>query len=218
MANYIAFIRKDAESDYGVDFPDFPGCIAAGATLDEARAMAQEALELHVEGMIEDGEAIPEPSSLETVMAAPEHRGAVAMLVSVPDQKVRVVRVNITVPEDLLKAIDERATASGYTRSGYLAVLARRDLEERRSEMRTIRLTDLMPPEDVAADAFSTVLRKFSDQFWGMVPKTPPCGSDERAADEDHRTAPTLDRRGAGVKEKGRAKRPEVQGGKARRT
>jgi predicted RNase H-like HicB family nuclease len=63
MSAYIALIRKDAESDFGADFPDFPGCISAGATLDEARRMAQEALELHVAGMIADREKLPSPSS-----------------------------------------------------------------------------------------------------------------------------------------------------------
>ncbi len=37
MASYIALIRKDADSDFGVDFPDFPGCVSAGATLDDLR-------------------------------------------------------------------------------------------------------------------------------------------------------------------------------------
>jgi predicted RNase H-like HicB family nuclease len=41
-----------------------PGCVTAGATLDEARDMAEEALALHIEGLEQDGEAIPEPSSL----------------------------------------------------------------------------------------------------------------------------------------------------------
>lgn len=61
MKQYIALIHKDADSDYGVSFPDLPGVISAGSTLDEARDMATEALALHIEGLIEDGEAIPEP-------------------------------------------------------------------------------------------------------------------------------------------------------------
>jgi predicted RNase H-like HicB family nuclease len=71
MRNYIGLIHKDAKSDYGVSFPDFPGAITAGSTLDEAREMAEEALAFHVEGLIEDGETLPQPSSLETVMAKP---------------------------------------------------------------------------------------------------------------------------------------------------
>lgn len=81
MRGYIAIIHKDADSDFGVSFPDFPGCITAGTTLDEARAMADEALALHMEGMAEDGEAIPEPSSFEAVMTDPANRDGVAILV-----------------------------------------------------------------------------------------------------------------------------------------
>ena len=56
MANeYIALIRKEADSDFGVSFPDFPGCVTAGKDLDEANAFAREALALHIEGLIEDG-------------------------------------------------------------------------------------------------------------------------------------------------------------------
>jgi predicted RNase H-like HicB family nuclease len=84
MTAYIAFIRKDADSDYGVEFPDFPGCVTAGTTPDDARRMAAEALELHVHGMLEDGEPIPEPSSLEAIMADVESRDAVAFLVEIP--------------------------------------------------------------------------------------------------------------------------------------
>ncbi len=71
---YIGLIHKEPTSDYGVSFPDFPGVITAGTTLDEARALAEEALSFHVEGLAEDGDAIPEPSSLEAVMADPKPR------------------------------------------------------------------------------------------------------------------------------------------------
>lgn len=108
MTSYIGLIRQDTDSDFGVDFPDFPGCISDGATLDEARHMAQEALELHVAGMIEDGEALPVPSSLEAIMADPDNADAVAFLVTVPEAVNRAVRVNITLPERLLRRIDER--------------------------------------------------------------------------------------------------------------
>ena len=59
MANYIALLREEPTSDYGVDFPDLPGCLAAGRTLEEARRMAAEALEFHVAGIEEDREALP---------------------------------------------------------------------------------------------------------------------------------------------------------------
>ena len=46
MTAYIALLRKQPDSDFGVDFPDFPGCVTAGETLEEARVMAAEALAL----------------------------------------------------------------------------------------------------------------------------------------------------------------------------
>ena len=59
-----------------------PGRITAGRTLDEARAMAIEALALHLQGMIEDGNAIPDPSSLETIMADPRLAQDVSSLIT----------------------------------------------------------------------------------------------------------------------------------------
>lgn len=126
MAEYIALIHKDAESDFGVSFPDFPGCVTAGATLDEARAMAAEALALHIEGMIEDGEAIPEPSSLTAIMEERENRDAVAVLVPGPTKPARSVRVNITLPEDALREIDRYAESHGLSRSGMIVAAAKR--------------------------------------------------------------------------------------------
>ncbi len=126
MTAYIALIRKDEGSDYGVDFPDFPGCVTAGRTLDESRRMAAEALALHVEGMAEDREPIPEPSTLDTVMSDPANREAVAFLVEIPARPPRAVRINVMLPEDLVQAID-RTTAN---RSRFLAEAARAKLRE----------------------------------------------------------------------------------------
>jgi|SRR5262245_41103814 predicted RNase H-like HicB family nuclease len=130
MRHYIALIHKEPRSDFGVSFPDFPGCISAGATLDEARANAEEALTLHIEGMVEDGEAIPEPSSLEQIMADPDNREGVAVLIPLRDETGRTVRVNITLPEATLAEIDRYAEAHGFTRSGFLAQAAKRAIED----------------------------------------------------------------------------------------
>jgi len=69
IRQFIALIHKDAGSEIGVSFPDLPGCVTAGATLDEACEMAAEALDLHLKSMAEEGDSIPEPSSIEAVMA-----------------------------------------------------------------------------------------------------------------------------------------------------
>jgi predicted RNase H-like HicB family nuclease len=126
MASYIALIRKEVTSDYGVDFPDFPGCVTAGRDLDEARRMAAEALALHIEGLTEDHEPIPAPRSLEAVMSDPANRDAVAFLVDAPIQLAKTVRINVTLPEDLIEAIDR----TSKNRSRFLADAARAKLRE----------------------------------------------------------------------------------------
>ncbi len=128
MRNYIGLIHKDADSDFGVSFPDFPGVVTAGTDLDDARRMAEEALALHVEGLLEDGEAIPEPSSLDAVMVEPDNKDGVAILVSLKTESRKAVRINITLPEDVLKQIDAFAEAHGLTRSGFLARAAKHEI------------------------------------------------------------------------------------------
>jgi predicted RNase H-like HicB family nuclease len=130
MASYIALIHKDADSDFGVSFPDFPGCVSAGDTLDEARRAAEEALALHVEGMIEDGEALPAPSSMEQVMKDRAALDAVAFLVPLPERAAPTVRVNITLPAADLAAIDAYAESNGFTRSGFIVAAARRTMRK----------------------------------------------------------------------------------------
>jgi len=128
MPSYIAIIHKEPESDYGVSFPDFPGCITAGGTLDEAKDMAVEALTGHIRAMLDDGEEIPLPSPLETVMASPDFADGVAFLVSVSLPSSKTVRVNISVPADDLRQIDALAKKQGMSRSAFLIQAAKREL------------------------------------------------------------------------------------------
>jgi predicted RNase H-like HicB family nuclease len=116
---YIAYLHKDNKSDYGVSFPDFPGCITAGRTLEEASRMAAEALTLHIQGMVEDGEIVPEPSPIDNVAADAARLRAIAFLVNV-DSPDATVRVNITARESQLAKIDAMAEAAGLTRSGFM--------------------------------------------------------------------------------------------------
>ena len=128
MRSYIALIHKEAASDFGVFFPDLPGCVTAGTTLDEARAFAEEALALHLAGLAEDGEAAPEPSTLEAVMEDRANRDSVAVLVPFRGASPKVVRVNISVPDDLLRAIDDHAGRQGMTRSAFLVRAAKHEM------------------------------------------------------------------------------------------
>ena len=78
---YISLVEKEPDSDYCVHFPDLPGCITAGRTLEEAREMAAEALALHLEGLAEDGDAIPTPSSADAILSHPDASDAMALIV-----------------------------------------------------------------------------------------------------------------------------------------
>jgi predicted RNase H-like HicB family nuclease len=118
---YIAYVHKDKRSDFGVSFPDFPGVVTAGKTLEEARRLAPSALTLHIKGMLEDGEQIPDPSSLdELAQRDPDYKSASAVIpvsVKLPD---KLVRINVTARESQIKAIDQLADKAGMSRSAYM--------------------------------------------------------------------------------------------------
>ena len=128
MDRYPAVMRKTSSSDYGVEFPDLPGCFSAGSTLEEARQMASEALRLHLDGLAEDGEH-PEPSTLDVVeQRLKKRRGTdfyAVVEIEAERPSARVARINVTIDARLLRAIDEAAEARGLSRSGFFADAAR---------------------------------------------------------------------------------------------
>lgn len=127
MTEYIALIHKDSGSAFGASFPDLPGCISVADSLEELRPMIEEALGFHIEGMIEDSDAVPEPSTLDEILNAEGYSDAVAvMVVKAPEMAEATVRVNITLPEKTLAQIDRKAAAQGMSRSGFLAEAAKR--------------------------------------------------------------------------------------------
>ncbi len=125
MVSYLGIVHKDKGSDYGVSFPDFPGCVTAGKTVEEAYSMAKEALQFHIEGMVEDSLTIPSPMAFE---AAKKHEfadGLVATFileVAVPSSAKR--RINVMIDEDVLEAIDSKS----HNRSAWLGEAAREKL------------------------------------------------------------------------------------------
>lgn len=127
---YIAYLHKDGKSDYGVSFPDFPGCITAGSSLEEARQMAVEALSFHIAGLKEDNAQIPEPSTLDDLRKDPAMKDAVAFLVEVQEPE-KTVRFNITARESQLAEIDDRARQARLSRSAYIVRSALGDKDVR---------------------------------------------------------------------------------------
>jgi predicted RNase H-like HicB family nuclease len=63
MMRYAVVIER-GENSYGAYVPDLPGCVAVGETIEEVKSLIQEAIEFHLEGLHQDGVAIPQPTSL----------------------------------------------------------------------------------------------------------------------------------------------------------
>jgi len=120
--HFPVVIHKDDHSDYGVTVPDLPGCFSAGASIDEALSMAREAIELHLEGLIDEGLMVPEPGRIEDHRRKRVHAGGTWAVVSVDPSslRLRARRISITIPERVLDAIDRFARDRGETRSSLL--------------------------------------------------------------------------------------------------
>lgn len=138
--DYIAYLHKDSKSDFGVSFPDFPGCITAGKSLDEARRKAPEALAFHIAGMTEDGEKIPKPSKIDNLAGDPDRQNAVAFLVTTDFPKSKTVRVNVTARENQIELIDHLARQAGMTRSAYMVQSATSGIAHKKRDRSTRRL------------------------------------------------------------------------------
>ncbi|MDH4064541.1 MAG: type II toxin-antitoxin system HicB family antitoxin [Acidobacteriota bacterium] len=59
---YLVRINREPHSDWGASVPDLPGCVATGKTLDSALRRIEQAIQLHVRGLREDGLPVPRPS------------------------------------------------------------------------------------------------------------------------------------------------------------
>ncbi|MBN2971086.1 type II toxin-antitoxin system HicB family antitoxin [Roseomonas aeriglobus] len=126
MVLYPAIIER-ADDGYSVFFPDVPGCVSAGATVQEAAMNAEEALAGHLIVAAEYGDTIADPTPLDTLAVDPEVTEVARILVRA-ERPGRSVRLNITLDEGLVAAIDRVAK----NRSGFLADAARHELAARR--------------------------------------------------------------------------------------
>lgn len=64
MSGYVVVVERDEAGGYSTWSPDLPGCVAAAADYDECLQLMTEAVQLHVAGLKEDGDAVPEPTAL----------------------------------------------------------------------------------------------------------------------------------------------------------
>lgn len=122
MNRYPALI--DGESGaYGITFPDLPGIVAMGVSLDEAMINAEEALRDYALEAERDGVDVTPPSAIESVR--PEAGSA---LVSIPLIRLsgRRVRANLTLDEGVAEFINSEARRRSMTRTAYVEWMARR--------------------------------------------------------------------------------------------
>jgi len=120
-------LHSDDGVRFGVTVPDLPGCFSSGDTFDAALDSVLEAIDLHLEGLTEDGGEIPMPRAIAEHRANPDYADGVwaAVDVDVSRYDGRSEKVNITLPRRLLAKIDDYARTHGATRSGFLADAAR---------------------------------------------------------------------------------------------
>ncbi|MDX9700839.1 MAG: type II toxin-antitoxin system HicB family antitoxin [Rhodocyclaceae bacterium] len=120
-------LHSDDGVRFGVTVPDLPGCFSAGDTFDEALDSVLEAIDLHLEGLIEEGGDVPVTRTIAEHRANPDFADGVwaAVEVDVTRFEGRAEKINITLPRRLLAKIDSYAKARGATRSGFLAEAAR---------------------------------------------------------------------------------------------
>ena len=128
MAHTLAVIHEE-KGVFGISFPDFPGCISTASSLDDALYRGAQALGLHVEGMVEDGEAMPELRSLDEDSARDAGWLAGGIIAALPvELPGKAVRVNISLDEKLLARADRAAETAGQSRSGFIAQAVRQKI------------------------------------------------------------------------------------------
>ena len=127
MTYYIGVVHKDPDSDYGIAFPDLPGCFSAGGDLAELERNAIQAIDLFLEG--EDLADYP-ARDMTAIRAGLEADDREAMLMAVPFVRSggRTVRVNFTVDAATLSAIDAAAKRRNLSRSAFLVSAAHHEI------------------------------------------------------------------------------------------
>lgn len=125
---YPVVLHTDDDAHYGVTVPDLPGCFSAGDGVEDALQSVLEAIDLHLEGLVEDGGDVPLPRNIAEHQANPDFANGVWALVDVDVSRFdgKAEKINITVPKRVLAQIDAYAKAHGATRSGFLVEAARR--------------------------------------------------------------------------------------------
>ena len=129
----IAINKGDKDTAHGIFIPDLVGCFSAADNYQDVFDNAIEAIELHLEGMVDDGDEIPLPSDIDSHIGNPEYDGMTWALVPVDVNRYlgKSEKINVTLPSRLIHLIDEKVSSNKgryKSRSAFLAQLAEKDL------------------------------------------------------------------------------------------
>jgi predicted RNase H-like HicB family nuclease len=125
-------LHTDDGKRYGVTVPDLPGCFSTGDSFDDAIDNAREAIDGHVELLIEGGEGVPEVHPIDAHINDKSYANALWAVIEVPVERYfgPAEKINITVPALTLKRIDEFAVQRGESRSGFLVRAAEESMRK----------------------------------------------------------------------------------------
>ncbi len=101
---YCSCLHIEADKEIGISFPDFPGCVSVGKTIEEAISNGVEALNFHIEGMIEESFEIPMPSAISTINNKIDSKYIVFVDIEIPESRAK--RINMTIPEFVISKAD----------------------------------------------------------------------------------------------------------------
>src|SRR6478672_10240298 len=113
MATFIAIVRSHGRYGYAASFPDFPGCVVEGPTLDNVIAKAKESLPGHIQQLLDGNQRVCAPTAAEAI-----ERGDALLLaaIDVPDD-LRAVQIDVAIPALALARIDSFAQRHGLSRA-----------------------------------------------------------------------------------------------------
>ena len=128
---YIAAFVPEKEGNFSVYFPDIPGAVTGGETLEECAEYGEDILEATLRELVGNNKPVPRPSSLEEarkkVTAMRLESGLATsgathyQLFSMPSLDMTPVKITVSLPRAVLEQADQKARAYGFTRSGLLA-------------------------------------------------------------------------------------------------
>jgi predicted RNase H-like HicB family nuclease len=122
---YPAVLERGAHDTFGVWFPDFPGCVAAARSQEEAMAKAQDALAHGVDSLMERNSPLPDPTDFDAVVIPKGCKFVTFFAVGVepPDPSERV---NVYLPRSLIARVDRQAADLGMSRSSFFGLAVSR--------------------------------------------------------------------------------------------